>query len=122
LPEKLPSDAQALVSQIMSNPRFESKAGRELVAYKDLQRLRPNQWLNDELINFYGQLIVDRSLSTEAGKENIDTKQKKALLKVHYFNTFFWPKVEAGYAKSNLRKWTKKVTFISLALVLSYLN
>lgn len=28
---------------------------------KDLQKLRPGQWLNDEVINFYGQLILTRA-------------------------------------------------------------
>lgn len=112
-----------------------SKASREQVADRDIARLRPNQWLNDEIINFYGQLILSRS---ESRKENSipaladgringlvngvkgkgKAVEKKDPLDVHYFSTFFWSKLTGeGYDKGRLAKWTKKVTFVSDASV-----
>jgi len=106
-----------------------SKTGREQVADKDITRLRPNQWLNDEIINFYGQLILSRSGSQKGGstsspagghinglingiKGKAKAVEKKPLPDAHYFNTFFWPKlIREGYDKGRLAKWTKKVTF-----------
>jgi sentrin-specific protease 1 len=111
----LPAQAEAEVQAIFRNPSFISKVGREQVTHKDIQRLLPGKWLNDELINFYGQLIVERSLNYEVQKENIDINDAgpkhnvRTPLRLHFFNTFFWPKLQQGYVKSNLKKWTKKV-------------
>lgn len=92
------------MNQLLHKKGIISKTAKEQVTDKDLCRLRPQQWLNDELINFYGQLILNRSLEADAAKEN-----GKTILNVHYFNTFFWTKLNEGYEKSRLAKWTKKV-------------
>ena len=129
LPTRLPPDDDAYVDAILTKRGTLSKTGREQVADKDIARLRPHQWLNDEIINFYGQLILSRSESQK--KNSIPTPvcgpidglvngakgkgkvvEKKPLLDVHYFNTFFWTKLTGeGYDKGRLAKWTKKVTF-----------
>lgn len=111
LPETLPPDAEAQVDNLLSKRGLISKCAREQVMDKDLYRLRPHQWLNDEIINFYGQLILSRS---EAEKENPAVNGvvngRRAPLNVHYFNTFFWSKLKGdGYEKARLAKWTKKV-------------
>ncbi|KAF9425292.1 SUMO1 sentrin specific peptidase 1 [Podila epigama] len=63
---------------------------------KDIHTLRPGEWLNDEVINFYGQLIMARS------------KETPNLPKVHVFSTFFYKTLsESGYDK--VRRWTKKI-------------
>lgn len=110
-----------------------SKSGREQVSESDIARLRPRQWLNDEIINFYGQLMMSRSESQKKnqtsipkdthingfpngikGKGKAETVEKKPL-DVHYFSTFFWPKLTGeGYAKGRLAKWTKKVSTSAL--------
>ena len=95
-----------------------SKAGREQVNDTDLARLLPGQWLNDEVINFYGQLIVDRATEAEAGKENKEGKPWNA----HYFSTFFWSKLQSGYEKGRLAKWTKKVDIFSKDIVIMAIN
>lgn len=102
LPENLSADAQAEVEDLLRKKGLISKTVKEQVYDRDIARLRPFQWLNDELINFYGQLIMDRA--AEAAKN-----ESKSLLNVHYFSTFFWSKLRSGYAKSRLGKWTKKV-------------
>ena len=48
---------------------------------KDIRTLHGLNWLNDEVINFYMQLICERS-------EKNDNWPK-----VYAFNTFFYPKV-----------------------------
>ena len=131
LPQRLPDEAEAYVDEILKKRGTLSRAGREQVADKDIARLRPQQWLNDEVINFYGQLILSRSESQKSttstpargvcngfiegpkGKGKGKATEKGRLLDVHYFNTFFWPKLTGeGYEKGRLAKWTKKVTFI----------
>lgn len=82
--------------------------------------------MNDEVINFYGQLMMSRAEAVRENKENkgkgVAGKGKwKAPLDAHYFSTFFWSKLkDAGYEKGRLSKWSKKVqrcildTFYSL--------
>ncbi|KAI1309979.1 SUMO1 sentrin specific peptidase 1 [Mortierella claussenii] len=72
---------------------------------KDIHTLRPGQWLNDEVINFYGSLIMTRS------------KESTTLPKVHVFSTFFYKTLsESGYDK--VRRWTKKVKLFEMDYVL----
>ena len=105
-----------------------AKCVREQVSDKDLVRLRPGQWLNDEIINFYGQLIMSRSEAARGDKENKGKEVagkggRKAPLNAHYFSTFFWTKLkDAGYEKGRLSKWTKKVRPGMLDTVRSLLN
>lgn len=103
LPASLPPAADAEVDALLRKRGVISKCEREQVSDKDLARLRPGQWLNDEVINFYGQMIMCRA---EEGKEN----RREGLWDAHYFSTFFWSKLKnEGYEKGRLAKWTKKV-------------
>ncbi|XP_075992788.1 uncharacterized protein LOC142987718 isoform X2 [Anticarsia gemmatalis] len=63
---------------------------------RDLQTLAGLNWLNDEVINFYMNLLMQRS------------EERKDLPKVYATNTFFFPKlIQSGQA--GLRRWTRKV-------------
>ncbi|KAM7411900.1 hypothetical protein PAMA_021736 [Pampus argenteus] len=71
---------------------------------KDLQTLSSLNWLNDEVINFYMNLLVERSKNP-----NLPT--------VNTFNTFFYPKLRSsGY--SAVRRWTKKMDIFSKDILL----
>ncbi|KAI9095515.1 hypothetical protein DFS34DRAFT_651317 [Phlyctochytrium arcticum] len=65
------------------------------IAIRDLHTLRDGSWLNDEVINFYGQLIMKRNASSPD------------MLKVHCFNTFFYKYLGQNY--NLVRKWTRKI-------------
>ncbi|KAJ3568969.1 hypothetical protein NP233_g5360 [Leucocoprinus birnbaumii] len=117
LPTALPPSDEAAVKRILEKRGPIAKYAREAVEDRDIIRLRPGQWLNDEIINFYGALILGRS---EASKENVPktngkpvkgpTKARGTPLNAHYFSSFFWSKLTGdGYDKGRLAKWTKKV-------------
>lgn len=107
LPKSLPPEMDRQVDALLAKKGVTSKIAREQVCDKDLSRLLPCQWLNDELINFYGAMILERS---EACKENSAENGRKKPLNIHYFNTFFWSKLQGeGYERARLAKWTKKV-------------
>jgi sentrin-specific protease 1 len=73
------------------------------ITRKDVQTLRGLNWLNDEIINFYMSLIMDRSKNHE--------------VKTYALNTFFYPKLcKDGY--SSLKRWTRKVDLFSYDLLL----
>jgi sentrin-specific protease 1 len=113
LPTSLPPEDEEKVRLILRQRGVVSKHAREQVTDQDLSRLRPHQWLNDEIINFYGSMILARA---EASKENPSTNGvppgKGKPLNAHYFSTFFWSKLKGeGYEKARLAKWTKKVSY-----------
>ncbi|KAJ7579928.1 cysteine proteinase [Mycena floridula] len=119
LPEALPPKDDAAVEGFFRKLGIISKYAREQVGDSDLKRLRPGQWLNDEIINFYGAMILGRSEDQMAGKENGGNKG----LNVFYFTTFFWSKLEKdGYDKGRLAKWTKKVDIFTKDVVLVPVN
>ncbi|KAG7548876.1 Papain-like cysteine peptidase superfamily [Arabidopsis suecica] len=65
-----------------------------------LQCLMPNQWLNDEVINLYLELL----------KERETRDPQKYFFKCHFFNTFFYIKLVSGsgYNYKAVSKWTTK--------------
>jgi sentrin-specific protease 1 len=66
------------------------------VGNHDIRTLRDRQWLNDEIVNFYVNLLMERS------------EKEEGWPKIHCFNTFFYPTLrDSGYQK--VRRWTKKV-------------
>ncbi|XP_073327177.1 sentrin-specific protease 1 [Pagrus major] len=71
---------------------------------KDLQTLSNLNWLNDEVINFYMNLLVERSKDPNLPSANT-------------FNTFFYPKLRSsGY--STVRRWTKKMDIFAKDILL----
>ena len=62
-------------------------------------------WLNDEVINFYFGLLMDRS------------ENDNSLPSIHAFSTFFYPKV-TKQGHSGVKRWTRKVDLFSLDRVL----
>ncbi|XP_012697180.2 sentrin-specific protease 1 [Clupea harengus] len=81
-----------------------SEGFRLTITRKDLQTLSHLNWLNDEVINFYMNLLVERS-------------KRPDLPSAYTFNTFFFPKLRsAGF--SAVRRWTKKVDLFSHDILL----
>ncbi|XP_070596998.1 sentrin-specific protease 1 [Erythrolamprus reginae] len=81
-----------------------SEAFRLTITRKDIQTLKHLNWLNDEIINFYMNMLMERS-------------KQKGFPTVHAFNTFFFTKLKtAGY--SAVKRWTKKVDIFSVDILL----
>ncbi|EPX72551.1 SUMO deconjugating enzyme Ulp1 [Schizosaccharomyces octosporus yFS286] len=67
------------------------------IMLRDLRTLKSRQWLNDEVINFYMNLLSDRSRSDSS------------LPRVHVFNTFFYTTLQKkGYA--GVRRWARRAS------------
>jgi Ulp1 family protease len=71
------------------------------ICRNDLKTLSSKSWLNDQILNYYSQLILKRS------NENC------GLPKIHIFNTFFYTQLASKGYKS-IRRWSKKVFFLIL--------
>jgi len=82
-----------------------------------LQCLRPGEWLNDEVINFYYKLLQERS-----------TMGVSRGLKCWFPNSFFWPKLSGTngkeYSYKEVRRWTikAKVDIFQLECVVFPMN
>lgn len=74
------------------------------VSRKDLETLAGLNWLNDEIIYFYMNLLMERSKN-----ENYPS--------VYAFNTFFYPKLMNG-GHSALKRWTRRMDIFSYDLIL----
>lgn len=75
------------------------------ILVKDIRTLLPKQWLNDEIINFYGNLIMDRSKTSET-----------PLPKIHVFNTFFLTQLSQDYMK--VRSWSRRFDLFGMDKIL----
>lgn len=72
------------------------------ITRKDIQSLKGLNWLNDEIINFYMNLVATNAKGLNA----------------YPFTTFFYPKlIKEGYNNA-LKRWTRKVDIFSYDLLL----
>lgn len=85
-----------------------------------MNRLNGQDWLNDELINYYGVMINNRSDAADA-RETANEPDPRGLgeervLKAFCFNTnFFTMYRQSGFAK--VKRWTRRVSvFFSCSL------
>ncbi|KAM9341339.1 sentrin-specific protease 2 [Symphorus nematophorus] len=88
-----------------------SSAFKLRITQRDLATLQEGGWLNDEVINFYLSLVMERC-SGEA-----------AALKVYSFSTFFFPKLCGGGGgqaggHAAVKRWTKAVDLFLYDLIL----
>ncbi|XP_040423503.1 sentrin-specific protease 2 isoform X3 [Cygnus olor] len=84
--------------EIMSSA-FKLKVTRE-----DIHTLKNLHWLNDEIINFYMNLLVERN-------------KKEGYPAVYAFSTFFYPKLISGGYKA-VRRWTRSVDLFKQDLII----
>ena len=76
------------------------------IRVSDLNTLSGLNWLNDEIINFYMQMIVSRAAESQ-----------ERLPATYAFTTFFYSTlIDRGYTA--VRRWTKKVDLFSHAVLL----
>ena len=115
LPE-MTDEMQAKINQYLSASPSQKlvDAYNIPITRKDLDTLRGLNWLNDEIINFYLQMIVERNKNTDKEKyPNIPDNWAK----VYAMNTFFLPKLRTtGY--SAIKRWTRKVDIFSFDKIL----
>ncbi|XP_051977661.1 sentrin-specific protease 5 isoform X1 [Xyrauchen texanus] len=79
---------------------FQVTYNKHTLTLDDLLTLDDQNWVNDQVINMYGELIMEATNH-----------------KVHFFNSFFYRQFAAkGY--EGVRRWTKKVDLFSKRLIL----
>uniref|UniRef100_A0A182P6Y7 Ubiquitin-like protease family profile domain-containing protein n=1 Tax=Anopheles epiroticus TaxID=199890 RepID=A0A182P6Y7_9DIPT len=107
-PEEVP--LPELTKEQLDEMHRKLRAGNQVVMEKfnlritgnDLVTLQDLNWLNDAVINFYMELLRERS----------ELKRDQGLPKVYTMNTFFLPQLlRMGY--SGVRRWTRKVDLLA---------
>ncbi|XP_067158211.1 sentrin-specific protease 2-like isoform X2 [Apteryx mantelli] len=81
-----------------------SSAFKLKVTREDIHTLRNLHWLNDEIINFYMNLLVERN-------------KKERYPALYAFSTFFYPKLISGGYKA-VKRWTRGVDLFKQDLIL----
>lgn len=81
-----------------------ASAFRLNISRADMHTLAEGQWLNDEVVNFYMNLIMERS-------------EKEGTPRVYAFNTFFFPKLLNG-GHAALKRWTRNIDLFSFDILL----
>ncbi|KAM7403310.1 hypothetical protein PAMA_003980 [Pampus argenteus] len=89
-----------------------SAAFKLRITQRDLATLQEGGWLNDEVMNFYLSLVMERCTDRAAG------------LRVYSFSTFFFPKLRGGGSgvqaggHAAVKRWTKAVDLFLYDLIL----
>ncbi|XP_057595325.1 sentrin-specific protease 2 isoform X3 [Hippopotamus amphibius kiboko] len=81
-----------------------SSAFKLRITRGDIQTLKNYHWLNDEVINFYMNLLVERN-------------KKQGYPALYAFSTFFYPKLKSGGYQA-VKRWTKGVNLFEQELIL----
>ncbi|KAK7815011.1 hypothetical protein U0070_024354 [Myodes glareolus] len=81
-----------------------SSAFKLRITRGDIQTLEPGEWLNDQVINFYMNLLVKRS-------------EKESYPALHVFSTFFYPKLKHG-GYSAVKRWTRAMDLFEKEIIL----
>ncbi|KAL1409674.1 hypothetical protein Q8F55_003670 [Vanrija albida] len=103
IPKDVTDDQAAIIEKRLRDHAFEAILGTATLSASSLQRLRPNTWLNDEVMNFYAEMI--------------NTRAKLDKRPLHCMNTFFFEKLSSvGYTEAKLARWTKRLKLDIFAL------
>lgn len=107
LPKLTPKMEADIDRALRATPSDEVLANgfRLTVTRKDMETLAGLNWLNDEVINFYMNLLMERG------------RTQPGLPSVYAFNTFFYPKLLSG-GHSALKRWTRRVDIFAHDLLL----
>ncbi|XP_036622277.1 sentrin-specific protease 2 isoform X3 [Trichosurus vulpecula] len=106
-PSELTEDMEKEINSALGcGPQDEilSSAFKLRITRGDIQTLKNHHWLNDEIINFYMNLLMERN-------------KKQGLPVLHAFSTFFYPKLSTGGYQA-VKRWTKGVDLFEHELIL----
>ncbi|WWC66956.1 uncharacterized protein I206_100863 [Kwoniella pini CBS 10737] len=107
-PTDLPVNQKQKVESYLKDPAFKARIAAAECEAASIRRLKDGVWLDDEIMNFYGALMVERAKLQDNRK-------------LHFFNSFFYQRIsETGY--SAVKRWTKKVDIFSMNTVVFPIN
>ncbi|XP_076468384.1 sentrin-specific protease-like isoform X1 [Babylonia areolata] len=101
LPELTDQMQREIAAALGGGPQTQvlSEGFRLQLTRADFATLQGLNWLNDEVINFYMNMLMERG-------------ERDASCKTYAFNTFFYPKLLAG-GHAAVKRWTRRVDLFS---------
>ncbi|KAM9963588.1 hypothetical protein ACTFIW_006821 [Dictyostelium discoideum] len=91
------------------------------VRRSDVRLLSPGKWLNDEVINFYMEVLkirdAEKKKSSGGGGGGGGGNNNNSFPKCHFFNTFFYPKLcndNHTYNYEKVRRWTARINLFEM--------
>lgn len=151
LPPRLSEEQERAVDVVIKKPGKIAEIPGAEVNDRDVQKLRPGQWLNDEIINFYGNLILLRANEAEkkrdeamasakiatpalpvesaVSKQNGTRKKVSrpydesldAFWRIHFFSSFFWANLKQR-GFDGVKRWTRRIDIFSKDIILFPIN
>ncbi|GAA5873304.1 hypothetical protein JCM3774_005936 [Rhodotorula dairenensis] len=124
-PAKLSKEQAMIVQDIFSNRSYETSIKGAAAAFRDMNRLNGQEWLNDELINYYGVMINNRSDAADAREKANEPDPRgfgeERVLKAFCFNTnFFTMYRQSGFAK--VKRWTRRFDTFAKDIIIVPVN
>lgn len=117
MPKEIVLDQQRIDDAWRSSGRDEEVLVRRFrieISRADIRTLRDRGWLNDNIIDFYGQLLQQRSDAAN-GADSASSSSK--FPRIHVFTTHFYTKLAAsGYA--GVERWLAKTNLLDKELLL----
>ncbi|WRT63527.1 uncharacterized protein IL334_000432 [Kwoniella shivajii] len=108
VPAALTPEQENKVIENLNNTSFKAKISVAECGAQSLRRLKNTMWLDDEVMNFYGGMMIERA-KTDGGK------------KIHFFNSFFYQRIsDSGH--SAVKRWTRKLDIFDFDVVLFPIN
>jgi sentrin-specific protease 1 len=87
----------------------------------DMATLRPGQWLNDEVINYFFTLLGEREKAAAAAADD-GGAPTAGWPRCHFVQTNFYTKLAesspAGYVYKNVARWTRRADVFSKDLII----
>lgn len=107
----------ARVRELLKDRSFHKEfPGGGQMNHGSMNRLKPEQWLDDECINSYGFMMQQRADQHVAQKKSnkgmngtAAAHDSSKVLDMHYFNSFWYEKVKT-HGHDGVRRWTKKAS------------
>ena len=104
-------DKEAFCNALMGSPLQDLVIEKFKISmtYEKLQVLKPEGWINGEVVNFYMSMLQERDskqcASAEGGRHMS-----------HYFNSFFMTKLleRDQYTYANVQRWSKTIDVFSM--------
>ncbi|MBW0500146.1 hypothetical protein O181_039861 [Austropuccinia psidii MF-1] len=119
--KSLEPDKMAFVQEILQTRGKISQLPGAYCESHDIRKLKPKQWMNDEIATFYGVMINLRSAEYEKKTQAGQAFEDEKFLRAHCFSSFFMEKYDREGFKG-VQRWSKKFDLFQKDVIIFPVN